>query len=865
MSSWKAIAALVVLAVVVWWLYPSRQLTEQRDPNVVEIFFMGPGGPVRDTMAELVREFEHRSEQAHLRDPNRPIYRVISGQNAARNQVEDPTRFLVSVAGGTPPDVIYFDRYAVAEWAARGAFEPLDPYIERDLKDIASGRRSDIARADVPTPDRFYETCWDEAMYKGGVYGIPNSVDNRALYYNADLLIAAGFSEEVVDPDTGEKKLRARPPRTWEEIVGTPGKGYRDGYAWRLTQRDAKGRLKVIGFPAYYGNSWLYMYGWMNGAKFMSDDRMRCTLGERRIVEALTFMRRVYDIQGGYREAKAFEAGFRGDELDPFIQGKIAMKIDGVWVMRRQASYGREQNFGVAPNPMPAGRIAELEAAGKKPAISWCGGWSYAIPTSAHHKDAAWEFIRFITSDKAFRMGAENDRIVAESQGRLFVPNQCPVEKLNEEFYEKYVLRNDRLPTRFKTAYKVFNDLIPYSKFRPVTPVGQMLWNHHRYAAEDVLNEPAYDPAERLTYHAAAVQRRLDEILHPKPGKVIDRWTWFFVFYAALMVALGVAVVLWDTKKGFRRRVGRLLRLSREKADATIEGTGGGYFRRQWFGGYVCAAPWIIGFLVMAGGPMLFSLVMSFCDFDVINPAKLTGLANYGYMVAKDELFWKALGNTAFMLIGVPVGMAISLFMAMLLNAKVRGMAVWRTFFYLPAIVPMVAASILWIWILNPQEGPLNKLLELVGLPGPKWLQDPLWAKPAIILMGLWGAGGGMIIWLAGLKGIPQVLYEAADVDGANALQKFRHVTVPQLTPYIFFNLVMGTIGTFQIFGQAFIMTQGGPANSTLFYVYHLFNNAFRYGHMGYAAAMAWFLFVIVFLLTLFQMKFSKRWVHYEA
>jgi multiple sugar transport system permease protein len=262
---------------------------------------------------------------------------------------------------------------------------------------------------------------------------------------------------------------------------------------------------------------------------------------------------------------------------------------------------------------------------------------------------------------------------------------------------------------------------------------------------------------------------------------------------------------------------------------------------------------------------MLFSLVMSFCDFDVINPGRFVGLHNYKTFFTEDELFWKSLGNTGFMLIGVPLGMVVSLLMAMLLNTKVRGMAVWRTFFYLPAIVPMVAASILWIWIFNPDGGLINRAIELFGLTGPGWLQDRSWSKPAIIVMGLWGAGGGMIIWLAGLKGINPQLYEAADVDGANAWHKFRHITIPQLTPYIFFNLVMGTIGTFQIFGQAFIMTQGGPANSTLFYVYYLFNNAFRYGHMGYAAAMAWILFVIIFLLTLLQMKMSKRWVYYEA
>jgi multiple sugar transport system permease protein len=460
---------------------------------------------------------------------------------------------------------------------------------------------------------------------------------------------------------------------------------------------------------------------------------------------------------------------------------------------------------------------------------------------------------------------AENDRLIQEAQGRLFVPGQCPVRRVNEALYEKYVLGNDRLPAYFRAAYRVFNDLLPYSKFRPVTPVGQLLWNKHRDAAEEVLEGTDRSVPEVLAHHTAIVQRRLDEVLAPPRGAEIRSWGWFFALYGGVLALLATGAYLWDTRRGFRRRVGRMLGLSRRQAGAVIEGSRGGYKRRQWWGGLVCAGPWLLGFIVLAGGPMLFSLVMSFCDFDVLNPARFVGLENYARMVSDDELFWKALGNTLFMLLGVPLGMAVSLGMALLLNLRIRGMAVWRTFFYLPAIVPMVAASILWIWIFNPTGGLLNRVIELLGLPGPLWLQDQTWSKPAIIIMGLWGAGGGMIIWLAGLKGISPQLYEAAEVDGAGPWARFRHITVPQLTPYIFFNLVMGTIATFQIFGQAFIMTQGGPVNSTLFYVYYLFNNAFRYGHMGYAAAMAWFLFAIVFVLTLVQMKLSKRWVYYEA
>ena len=233
-------------------------------------------------------------------------------------------------------------------------------------------------------------------------------------------------------------------------------------------------------------------------------------------------------------------------------------------------------------------------------------------------------------------------------------------------------------------------------------------------------------------------------------------------------------------------------------------------------------------------------------------------------MFTRDPLFWKVIGNTLYMVIGIPLGMALSLAIALLLNLEVRGVAVWRTFFYLPSIVPAVASSILWIWIFNPRIGLLNNVLAAFGIHGPNWLQDEHTSKIALILMGLWSAGGGMIVWLAGLKGISPSYYEAAALDGANAWQRFRTITLPLLTPYIFFNLIMGLIATLQIFTQSFIMTQGGPIDSTLFYAYHLFNNAFRFLQMGYASALGWFLFLAVFLLTLLQLKLSKRWVHYE-
>ena len=317
---------------------------------------------------------------------------------------------------------------------------------------------------------------------------------------------------------------------------------------------------------------------------------------------------------------------------------------------------------------------------------------------------------------------------------------------------------------------------------------------------------------------------------------------WYLAYVALVLASFGAA--FWFLARGVRAH---------------------GYFRREHYAGYLFATPWFFGFLVFGGGPILFSFVMSFSEYEVLSPPKFVGIGNYVKLFTDDPLFYKSLWNTGFMALGIPLGMAVGLGIAMLLNHEIRGMAVYRTFFYLPAIMPAVAAAILWMWIFNPEEGILNAILARVGIDGPAWLHNQRWSKPALILMGLWGAGGGMIVWLAGLKGIPKHLYEAADIDGAGRLGKFWNVTLPMLSPYILFNLIMGLIGTFQIFTQALIMTQGGPLDSTLFYAYALFNNAFRYMRMGYASAMAWILFAIILALTVIQLRLSKRWVYYES
>lgn len=280
--------------------------------------------------------------------------------------------------------------------------------------------------------------------------------------------------------------------------------------------------------------------------------------------------------------------------------------------------------------------------------------------------------------------------------------------------------------------------------------------------------------------------------------------------------------------------------------------------------GYVFISPWLLGFLVFTAIPFVASIYLSLTRYDIVSAPVFVGLANYRKLFEADPLFWKSLGITfRYALVAVPVGVVSGVALALLLNLEIGGISVYRTLFYIPSIVPVVATSVVFVWILNPQIGLVNGLLRSFGVTGPAWLQDTRWAFWSLVFMSLWGVGGSMIIYLAGLKDIPTTLYEAAIIDGAGAWQRTRHVTLPMLTPVIFFNLIMGVIGSFQYFTQAYIMTQGGPEDSTHFYALYLFNRAWRYLDMGYASAMGWILFVIVMGLTLLIFRTHHRWVHY--
>lgn len=279
--------------------------------------------------------------------------------------------------------------------------------------------------------------------------------------------------------------------------------------------------------------------------------------------------------------------------------------------------------------------------------------------------------------------------------------------------------------------------------------------------------------------------------------------------------------------------------------------------------GYIFIGPFILGVLLWVLIPALTAAWLVFHDWNLISPAKYTGLDNI-VRLGTDKLFWQSLKVTSiYTVVSVPLGLVISFSLALLINQQIRGIAIFRTIFYLPSIMPIVAAAVLWSWIFNTEFGLLNTLLRYVGLPKIGWLQRPEWALTALILMSLWNVGAAMIIFLAGLQGIPEVFYEAGKIDGAGRLAQLRHVTIPLMTPTIFFNLVIGIIYSFQVFAAALIMTSGGPQNATLFFVLYIYQAGFRFLEMGYAATLSWVLVLILTVLTWLVFKTVGRQVHY--
>jgi multiple sugar transport system permease protein len=287
--------------------------------------------------------------------------------------------------------------------------------------------------------------------------------------------------------------------------------------------------------------------------------------------------------------------------------------------------------------------------------------------------------------------------------------------------------------------------------------------------------------------------------------------------------------------------------------------------RRNFYKGMAFVSPWLIGFCLLTLTPMALSLYWSFCDYSLLQSPVFRGVENYRQILHEGD-FWLSLRKTMYYAVmALPAGMCVSLGLAILLNTKIRGLSIYRTIIFLPSLVPIVASALLWMWIFNAKYGLINEFLAHFGIQGPNWIADVNTAMPSLALMSLWGVGHTVVIYLAGLQDVPYELYEAAEIDGAKSWSRLWNVTIPMISPVIFFNLVMAIIGTFQVFAVPYMMTQGGPFHATYFYTMYLYDNAFNFLKMGYASALAWIQLLIVLFLTAIAFWTSSRWVYYQG
>jgi multiple sugar transport system permease protein len=286
----------------------------------------------------------------------------------------------------------------------------------------------------------------------------------------------------------------------------------------------------------------------------------------------------------------------------------------------------------------------------------------------------------------------------------------------------------------------------------------------------------------------------------------------------------------------------------------------------QWLEALPYLLPTIIGFFVFILGPVVVSFLLGFTEWDLLTPPKWIGLGNYRAMLFETPLFWTTLRNALYYtLLFVPGAVILPLFVAVLMNQQLRGVTFYRSIYFLPVVTSTVAVALVWQWLYNPEFGPINYVLKLVGIKGPAWIASPEWAMPALVVMSIWQVVGyNMVIYLAGLQGIPEEFYEAAAIDGATGWRQFLHITVPLISPTTFFILIVSIIGSLQVFEQTYILTQGGPAYSTLTIAYYIYQQAFQFFHMGLGAALSYVLFIIILLITLIQFRVQKRWVFYH-
>jgi multiple sugar transport system permease protein len=711
-------------------------------------------------------------------------------------------KLLIEQAAGLTPDVIFCGQQ-FAKFSEKGMLRDLQPFVKAD----PSVKLSEY----YPQLVRLFTS-------NGKLYALPRDIAPIGLvYYNKSLFDAAG----VPYPD-----------ETWSwDYTPRPELGHRDFLtaALRLTRHSTRGVQKTVyGYSGAWPSNTMNNFVFSSGAEFVDDvfKPTKLKYDDPRVLNAIRLTQDLcykYKVSPTSTELQA--SGVSTHDL--FAQGRIAMYMTGIWeVPRFREEIGERFDWDIAPWPKGPTGLRGV-------ATGWSG---YAMTTASRHPQEAWNLLKYLAGkpglSRLAQTGLAQPALSKVADSPLWLDGQRPKNrKLTIEEVE-YV-HNDVIHANWAQIEGIIN------------PKLELVWNG------------SATPQKAVQAFLPQAQAKLDELNNPPRHPGLN---WLAGLAGMLAIAACLVGWVWAGAKADRESG----RVTSSKAEQRA--------------GRLFVLPWVLGVSVFLLGPMLVSLLLAFSSWDIISQAQWVGLGNFREML-KDERFLASLRVTGiYTLFSVPLGVIGSLCLAMLLNAKIRGQAVFRTLYYIPAVASAVAASLIWMRLLNPESGLVNYIVDAahltpvfdaMGLTDPvkgyvNWLGSEKTALASLIVMSLWGIGGGMIIYLAGLQGIPQTYYDAADVDGASPWHKFRHVTLPLLTPTIFFTLVMGVIGSFQVFTQGFVMTNGGPNNATLFYVLYLYQNAFQYLKMGYASALAWVLFLIILAFTLLQLRLSG-WVHYEG
>lgn len=727
-------------------------------------------------------------------------------------------RLLSQVAGNTAPDVAMMDTQNMQMFAKRSALLPLGPQIQ-------STPGFDIGE--------YYKPIVEAFQYRSELYILPRDIAPIGLiYYNKRLFREAGLAE----PDGNW---------TWDfnprPELGSQCFTY---CMQKLTKRDAKGKHTQWGFAPSWTGAFTDTVTFSLGARFVNNpesfDKLNFT--DPRIIRAFDFVTELSNKRKWMPSQTELTSVAQTTAVELFIQQKVAMYQCGIWDVPniRKALNPKSPKFFEWDITLAPGHIDP--ATGKVNRSAPTGGSGYGILKSTQHPELAWELVRWMAGAPGMRAmakaGIAQPAIQKLAQGPDWIPGpDTPLE-------QKYPA--NRIITDTAVQHVVFPPTADYW-----SEVSSIV-----FSKTEQIYAGTATASQALAEGNKAGTDRLLTILKEENLPPFD-WRWGGL---AGMVLFGGSLA-WIYGPEIRKR-----RSKAEKAEN----------RASLF----FLSPWIIGTLIFTVGPMIFSLLMSFSNWDIIQPAEWRGVGNYREAMLQDARFWNTVKVTSiYTIVSVPLGLVVSLALALLLNVKVKGMPIYRTMFYLPALSSAVAASLIWRKVFQPEGGLLNVLLfgqdgerNLFGIASwlgtngqlPNWLGDENLALPSLIVMSLWGVGGGMVILLAALQAVPDFYYEAATLDGAGPWHKFKVVTLPMVSPALFFALITGVIGSFQVFTQAYVMTQGGPNDATRFYMLHLFDNSFGNLRMGYASALAWLLFAVVFVITKIQWKLNK-YVYYEG